>query len=142
MDIVDGSGLVGRRLMLHPTAAVVGPFDVPLQFNQGSWARCSYGPRPAAQPARIQVTDIQDLLARVLAPPLPTQRELSAMQRTCFLLKIKSAKIEEYKRSHREVWPQMLHALRETGWRNYSLFLRDDGLLVGISRRRILPRPA
>ncbi len=25
----------------------------------------------------------------------------------------------------------MLVALRETGWTNYSLFLRDDGLLVG-----------
>ncbi len=25
----------------------------------------------------------------------------------------------------------MLDALRETGWRNYSLFLREDGLLVG-----------
>jgi L-rhamnose mutarotase len=25
----------------------------------------------------------------------------------------------------------MLQALRETGWQNYSLFLREDGLLVG-----------
>ncbi len=25
----------------------------------------------------------------------------------------------------------MLKALRETGWNNYSLFLRDDGMLVG-----------
>ena len=25
----------------------------------------------------------------------------------------------------------MLQALRETGWSNYSLFLRPDGLLVG-----------
>jgi L-rhamnose mutarotase len=25
----------------------------------------------------------------------------------------------------------MLAALRETGWNNYSLFLRSDGLLVG-----------
>jgi L-rhamnose mutarotase len=25
----------------------------------------------------------------------------------------------------------MLEALRETGWRNYSLFLREDGLLFG-----------
>lgn len=25
----------------------------------------------------------------------------------------------------------MLQALRETGWHNYSLFLRGDGLLVG-----------
>jgi L-rhamnose mutarotase len=25
----------------------------------------------------------------------------------------------------------MLNALRETGWRNYSLFLRPDGQLIG-----------
>ena len=25
----------------------------------------------------------------------------------------------------------MLEALRKSGWRNYSLFLRDDGTLVG-----------
>ena len=32
---------------------------------------------------------------------------------------------------HASVWPEMLAALRETGWHNYSLFLRPDGLLVG-----------
>ena len=25
----------------------------------------------------------------------------------------------------------MLDALRETGWHNYSIFLREDGLLIG-----------
>jgi L-rhamnose mutarotase len=29
------------------------------------------------------------------------------------------------------VWPDMLAALAATGWTNYSLFLRDDGLLIG-----------
>ena len=53
------------------------------------------------------------------------------MERVCFLLKVKPDRLEEYKRRHRSVWPEMLQALRETGWRNYSLFLRDDGLLVG-----------
>jgi len=51
--------------------------------------------------------------------------------RVCFLLKVREEKLEEYKARHREVWPEMLEALRETGWRNYSLFLRPDGLLVG-----------
>lgn len=53
------------------------------------------------------------------------------MERVCFLLKVKADRIEEYKRRHQDVWPDMLQALRETGWHNYSLFLRDDGLLVG-----------
>jgi len=51
--------------------------------------------------------------------------------RICFLLKVRAEKIEEYKARHAAVWPEMLDALRETGWRNYSLFLRPDGLLVG-----------
>ncbi len=39
--------------------------------------------------------------------------------------------LEEYKRHHRDVWPEMLDALRRNGWRNYSLFSREDGLLFG-----------
>ncbi|HWQ15548.1 MAG TPA: L-rhamnose mutarotase [Roseiflexaceae bacterium] len=53
------------------------------------------------------------------------------MERVCFLLKVRPERLEEYKERHRAVWPEMLQALRETGWHNYSLFLRDDGLLVG-----------
>jgi len=53
------------------------------------------------------------------------------MERVCFLLKVKPERLDEYKRRHESVWPEMGEALRETGWRNYSLFLRADGLLVG-----------
>jgi len=53
------------------------------------------------------------------------------MQRICFLLQVKPDRLEEYKLRHAAVWPEMLAALRETGWSNYSLFLRNDGLLVG-----------
>jgi L-rhamnose mutarotase len=53
------------------------------------------------------------------------------MQRVAFLLKVKQDRIAEYKKHHESVWPEMLEALRRTGWRNYSLFLRDDGLLFG-----------
>ena len=37
----------------------------------------------------------------------------------------------DYAERHRAVWPEMLDALRDTGWRNYSLFLSGDGLLIG-----------
>ncbi len=53
------------------------------------------------------------------------------MQRVSFLLKVKPEKIAEYKAHHQRVWPEMLEALRRTGWHNYSLFMRADGLLVG-----------
>jgi L-rhamnose mutarotase len=53
------------------------------------------------------------------------------MQRVAFLLKVRQEKIAEYKAHHQAVWPEMLEALRRTGWHNYSLFMRDDGLLFG-----------
>jgi len=51
--------------------------------------------------------------------------------RVCFLLKVRSEKVEEYKQRHVEVWPEMLRALKKAGWHNYSLFMRQDGILVG-----------
>jgi L-rhamnose mutarotase len=53
------------------------------------------------------------------------------MKRICFVLQVKRELLTEYKERHRSVWPEMISALRETGWNNYSLFLRADGLLVG-----------
>jgi L-rhamnose mutarotase len=53
------------------------------------------------------------------------------MARVGFYLQVKADRLDEYRERHREVWPDMLAALRETGWRNYSLFLREDGLLFG-----------
>ena len=53
------------------------------------------------------------------------------MNRVGFVLKVKPAKLEEYRQHHRQVWPEMLQALREAGWHNYSLFVREDGLLFG-----------
>jgi L-rhamnose mutarotase len=53
------------------------------------------------------------------------------VQRVCFLLHVRADALDEYRARHREVWPDMLAALHEAGWTNYSLFLREDGLLVG-----------
>jgi L-rhamnose mutarotase len=53
------------------------------------------------------------------------------VKRVCFLLKVKPDRVAEYRERHAQVWPDMQAALRDTGWHNYSLFLRDDGLLVG-----------
>ncbi|CAL9602371.1 L-rhamnose mutarotase [Streptomyces sp. enrichment culture] len=53
------------------------------------------------------------------------------MPRVCFLLKVRADRAEEYRERHADVWPEMKQALSESGWHNYSLFLREDGLLVG-----------
>ncbi len=56
---------------------------------------------------------------------------MPAVQRVCFQLQVRPDRIEEYVARHAAVWPEMLRALAEHGWHNYSLFLRDDGLLIG-----------
>jgi L-rhamnose mutarotase len=53
------------------------------------------------------------------------------MKRVGILLKVKEEMIDEYKLRHATVWPEMLDALRRTGWHNYSLFMAKDGLLFG-----------
>jgi L-rhamnose mutarotase len=53
------------------------------------------------------------------------------MERVCFLLRVRPDRLDEYKARHRAVWPEMLEALSRTGWRNYTLFAAEDGLLVG-----------
>jgi L-rhamnose mutarotase len=53
------------------------------------------------------------------------------MRRVCFTLQVRPDRLDEYRRRHAAVWPDMLRALRDAGWHEYSLFLRDDGLLVG-----------
>ena len=53
------------------------------------------------------------------------------MNRVGFTLKVKPELIDEYRRHHEQVWPEMLDALGRSGWHNYSLFLREDGTLFG-----------
>jgi L-rhamnose mutarotase len=53
------------------------------------------------------------------------------MARYCFVLQVRPELLEEYTERHAAVWPEMLDALRQTGWERYSLFARPDGLVVG-----------
>ncbi|HEX4660684.1 MAG TPA: L-rhamnose mutarotase [Streptosporangiaceae bacterium] len=53
------------------------------------------------------------------------------MNRYCFLLQVRPELLDEYCEQHAAVWPDMLRALDESGWRRYSIFARPDGLLVG-----------
>ncbi|MDQ0577671.1 L-rhamnose mutarotase [Agromyces albus] len=52
-------------------------------------------------------------------------------ERVCFQLQVKADRLDEYRARHAAVWPDMLRAIEASGRRNYSLFLRDDGLLIG-----------
>ena len=53
------------------------------------------------------------------------------MERVCFQLQVRPELIASYVERHEAVWPEMLQAIADAGRRNYSLFLRDDGMLIG-----------
>ncbi|QIK62471.1 L-rhamnose mutarotase [Leucobacter viscericola] len=53
------------------------------------------------------------------------------MRRYCFQLRLRPERMAEYRERHAAVWPEMLQALADTGWQNYSLFVSEDGLLIG-----------
>lgn len=53
------------------------------------------------------------------------------MNRVAFSLQVRPDRLDDYRRHHAAVWPEMLEALQRCGWHRYSIFLRDDGLLFG-----------
>src|SRR4051794_38223733 len=71
------------------------------------------------------------MLPRWRARTSTTEPKGLLMPRYCFQLQVLPDRIAEYRERHAAVWPEMVRALAETGWHNYSLFLRPDGLLIG-----------
>jgi L-rhamnose mutarotase len=53
------------------------------------------------------------------------------MRRICFELTVRPERLDEYLERHAAVWPDMLREIEASGRRNYSLFLRPDGHLIG-----------
>jgi len=51
-------------------------------------------------------------------------------QRSAFVLRVRPDRIDDYVAAHRDVWPEMLEALRAAGMRNYSIF-RDGNRVFG-----------
>lgn len=54
------------------------------------------------------------------------------MSRYCFTLRVAPEHLEVYRQRHETVWPEMLEAIAASGRHDYSIFLGDDGLLVGV----------
>lgn len=50
------------------------------------------------------------------------------MQRIAFRLRVKPDRLDEYLDIHRNVWPEMLAALHDAGYRNYSIFADGNEL--------------
>lgn len=53
------------------------------------------------------------------------------MKRVGFQFQVRQDRLAEYTEKHKHVWPEMLEALRQSGWHNYTLFMRPDGLIFG-----------
>ncbi|MCQ0988201.1 L-rhamnose mutarotase [Jiella marina] len=52
------------------------------------------------------------------------------MQKMGFVIGIDPERIEEYKRVHADVWPEVLERLRRSNITNYSIFLREPENLM------------
>jgi L-rhamnose mutarotase len=48
------------------------------------------------------------------------------MQRIAFKMRLKPGVIEEYKRRHDEVWPELAALLKESGIGDYSIFFEEE----------------
>jgi L-rhamnose mutarotase len=53
------------------------------------------------------------------------------VQRICWTLRVKPEKINDYREMHAEIPDYYREALAEAGWRNYSIYLMPDGLIIG-----------
>ncbi len=52
------------------------------------------------------------------------------MERLCYTFDLTPGQEAEYERRHAEVWPELVAALREAGFSNYSLFRRDTEVIA------------
>jgi L-rhamnose mutarotase len=50
--------------------------------------------------------------------------------RSAFVLHVRPDRIDDYVAAHRDVWPEMLDALRGAGIHNYTIF-RDGNVVFG-----------
>lgn len=59
------------------------------------------------------------------------------MKSKAFKMYLKPGMEEEYKKRHREIWPELKQQLRQEGVYDYSIFLdRDTHTLFGVQKNR------
>lgn len=46
------------------------------------------------------------------------------MERACFTFEIYPHMVDEYKKRHDEIWPELVELIQESGLKNYTLFRR------------------
>jgi L-rhamnose mutarotase len=51
---------------------------------------------------------------------------MTSMQRVAFKMKLFKGSEDEYKKRHDEIWPDLKELLKQTGIRDYSIFLDEE----------------
>jgi L-rhamnose mutarotase len=52
------------------------------------------------------------------------------LKRYAFILRLRPGVAEAYEKAHREVWPEMLELLKSAGISEYSIYRRDELLIL------------
>ena len=52
------------------------------------------------------------------------------MERLCFTFEIRPGTEAEYKKRHDEIWPELVDAIKDAGFANYSLFRRGTQIVA------------
>jgi len=56
----------------------------------------------------------------------------TSLNRYAFMLRLRPGAEDAYEATHRAVWPEMLSLLKEAGIREYSIYRRDDLLILAL----------
>ena len=60
----------------------------------------------------------------------PKTEDASPLKRYAFILRLNPGVAEAYEKAHREVWPEMLALLKSVGISEYSIYRRDELLIL------------
>jgi L-rhamnose mutarotase len=52
------------------------------------------------------------------------------VERLCFTFQVYPGQESEYQKRHDEIWPELVAAIEQAGFRNYSLFRRDRQIVA------------
>lgn len=52
------------------------------------------------------------------------------MERLCYTFELRAGMEAEYERRHAEIWPELVVAIRDAGFSNYSLFRRGTEVIA------------
>lgn len=66
------------------------------------------------------------------APVSNAPKQAQPLKRYAFLLRLRPGAAEAYDAAHRAVWPEMLALLKSAGISEYSIYRRDDLLILAL----------